>query len=254
MLPASWKPVAVGPLVRVGARHDGGYVLAEPVLGATTLVLSMGLSDDWSFEEDFRARTGARVICFDGTVTRRFWVKHALQSLLHRRFGQSGRFLAYRRFFAQAGVDHRQLMIGYDAPGSVSLATLMRELSGEDIFLKIDIEGWEYRIFDDIVAYADRFTGIAMELHDVDLHRERIGALLARLPQFRIADLHGNNYCAPDPAGDPVALEISLVRSDLVAGSPAEPAKAEARPNDPSRPDMVLVYASEPAALTPQAA
>jgi hypothetical protein len=241
MLPASWKPVAVGPLVRVGAAHDGGYVLAEAALKETSLLLSMGLSDDWSFEEDFHARTGARILCFDGSVTRRFWIKHAILNLLHRRPRRALRFAAYRRFFARRGVEHRQQMIGYDGPGSVSLDTLMAELQGERIFLKCDIEGWEYRIFDQIARHAARFTGIAMELHDVDLHRDRISALLERLIDFRVVDLHANNFCPADPGGDPMVLEISLVRADLVPAG-ATQAPPLAAPCDPTRPELPVVY------------
>ena len=242
MLPRNWKPVPVGPLLRLGSRQDGGYTIPVAALEPSRLLLSMGLSDDWSFEEDFHKRTGARVICFDGSVTGRFWIKHGLSSLLHGRFSSATRYLAYRRFFGQRGVEHRRQMVGYDGNGSVSLATVLAELPEVPIFLKCDIEGSEYRIFDDLAANAGRFTAIAMELHDVDLHRERISALLAQMPQFVVADLHGNNFAGTNPAGDPMVLEITLLRRDLVDSKPAGIQDLGDRRNDPSRPELELLF------------
>jgi hypothetical protein len=242
MLPASWKPAAVGELVRLGGRNDGGYVVAESVLATTTTLLSLGLADDWSFERDFRARSGARVICVDGTVHRRFWIEHFLVNLSRRRLRRAFRFAAYRRFFAKPRAEHRRLMVGYDGPQSVSLDTMMRELEGESVFLKCDIEGAEYRVLDHIVAHAGRLTGIAMELHAVDLHRDRISAFLAALPDFRIAHLHGNNFGGTDTHGDPLVIEISLVRTDLLPGSPRSCA-IDSTPNRPDLPDLTIRFA-----------
>ena len=242
MLPASWKPAPVGPLVRIGSAHDGGYTIPEAAIGASQILLSMGLSDDWSFEDEFRARTGARVVCFDGSVTGRFWVKHALKSLVHGRARRASRFLAYRRFFRQPRVEHRRLMVGYGGEGFVSLGKILAELPDEPILLKCDIEGGEYRIFDDLVASAHRFTAIAIELHDVDLHRDRVSAVLARLHQFVVADLHGNNFAGTDPVGDPITVEMTLLRRDLADPAATAVPDLGDRRNDPSRPEVELRF------------
>ena len=242
MLPANWKPVPIGPLVRIGSAHDGGYTIPEAALGSSRILLSMGLSDDWSFEEEFRARTGNRILCLDGSVTGRFWVKHALKSLLHGRVGRAGRFLAYRRFFRQPQVEHRRLMVGYDGNGSVSLGKILAELPDEPILLKCDIEGGEYRIFDDLVANASRFAAIAIELHDVDLHRDRVSALLVRLHQYAVADLHANNFAGTDPAGDPITVEMTLLRRDLADHVATAVPDLGDRRNDPSRPEIELRF------------
>ena len=44
----------------------------------------------------------------------------------------------------------------------------------EKIFLKIDIEGSEYRILDQIIAQQNLLTGMVIEFHDCDLHYRRI--------------------------------------------------------------------------------
>lgn len=241
MLPLSWRPVPAGNLVRLGAQHDGGYVVSTRAVAASRLLLSMGLNDDWRFERAFREMGGARIICFDHSVTLRFWGLYTLKQAVRLRLGQAFRYLAYRSFFGSKDVQHRRLKIGYDGPGGVSLATLLREEKEEGIFLKVDIEGSEYRILDDIVANRHRFTGIVMELHDVDLHRGRVERFLAGLKGFTIVDLHANNYGGRDGDGDPLVLEVSLIRDEFVDKDGAS--RPDRAPNDPTQPDIVIEFA-----------
>ena len=50
---APLRPVDLDDLVRLGGAHDGGYVVSARCLRATTLLVSFGISDDWSFEHAF---------------------------------------------------------------------------------------------------------------------------------------------------------------------------------------------------------
>jgi hypothetical protein len=201
----------------------------------------MGLNDDWRFEEDFRRRSSARIICFDHSVTGRFWAKYTLFGLLKANLGRATKALRYRQFFNAPSAAHRQLMIGYDGPGSISLGSILKELDGEQIFLKCDIEGGEYRILDELMANQHRFTGLAMEFHDVDLQRERITRFLQGLTEFTLVRIHANNFGGIDDRGDPLVIEITLTRSDLVdAATGGEPVVE--RPNNPELPQIQLAF------------
>jgi hypothetical protein len=244
MLPSSWKPTEhPGPLVRLGAANDGGYPVSPRSVERTEVLLSMGLNDDWRFEEDFRRRRpNVRILCFDHSVTGRFWAKYTLFALMKMNLGRARKVLGYRRFFRQAGVEHRRLMIGYDGPGSVSLKTILAETDSDAIFLKCDIEGGEYRILDDVVANQHRFTAIAIEFHDLDLQRPRIDRFIRGLDRFAIVRVHANNFGGVDPSGDPLVIEMTLTRSDLIdRADPAAPAVAET-PNNPAAPNIELAF------------
>ncbi len=41
-------------IVRLGRENDGGYSVPKNSLQNSKVVLGFGLSDDWSFEEDFQ--------------------------------------------------------------------------------------------------------------------------------------------------------------------------------------------------------
>src|SRR6218665_1339855 len=184
MLPAAWKPIDATGLFRLGSARDGGYIVPKRAVLASELLLSMGLNDDWRFEKDFRRQAGARIVCFDHTVTWKFWLRYYVEQVLRLRWSNLARYLDYRLFFGGAGVEHRQIKIGYDLPGEISVAGLVREFPQERIFLKIDIEGSEYRILDDIAKHAQRFTCIVIEFHDIDLHRDRIERFVAAMTDF----------------------------------------------------------------------
>ena len=40
-------------LLRLGNKNDGGYVVEKNSIKNSEILLSFGLSDDWSFESDF---------------------------------------------------------------------------------------------------------------------------------------------------------------------------------------------------------
>jgi hypothetical protein len=242
MLPKSWEPVPAGGMVLVGPKEDGGYVVVEKALKPVTLLVSMGLNDDWRFEEEFHRRTGASVICFDGSVDHRFWILHFIKSTLQLRLKRMFHYFSYRRFFSRPNIRHERKMIGHDGPGSISLASILAEVPDKHIFLKIDIEGSEYRILDDIVRHSDRVTGIVIEFHNVDLHRERIDRFVAGLPEFAVTALHPNNWGGVDSNGDPVVLEMSLMRREYVTPPAPGEERIEMPQNNKALPAVVAQY------------
>ena len=239
MLPAKWKPVPAN-LLRVGADNDGGYLVSAKAIEASSLLIGMGLNDDWSFEQEFCWANPVRAICFDHTIDFRLWIRVFLRGFYRLRPSDWFKYLSYRSFFSGL-VEHRKQCIGYDASGAISLATILSQVPDNAIFLKCDIEGAEYRILDDIVANRKRFTGIVMELHSVDLHRDRIDQWLAAMRGFSIVALHANNYGGVDLNGDPLTLEVTLTRNSLV--TPPTEFSEWHQPNDPRGPEIELRYA-----------
>jgi hypothetical protein len=245
MLPASWKPVPTDDLVRLGAPLDGGYVVSRRSVAASTTLLSMGLNDDWRFESEFRAQNGAGVHCYDHTVTPRFWMLNAMKQAVLLRFNRVFQYFRYRRFF-RGDVVHHRIKIGYDGNSETSLDTIINKLASDRIFLKVDIEGSEYRILDSVIKNADRFTAAVFEFHDIDLHRHRLAEFISRFKDFSVIAVNGNNFGGIDPLGDPLVLEVSFVRNDFLADGNAAHSKQGSIPvrNDPKHEPLVLEFES----------
>lgn len=52
-LPSFFSFKSANDLVRVGRDNDGGYLISQQDIDHSDLLLSLGIKDDWSFEEDF---------------------------------------------------------------------------------------------------------------------------------------------------------------------------------------------------------
>lgn len=246
MLPAEWRP-APNAVIRIGSAHDGGYLVSPLSVTEATLLISMGINDDWSFEEDFQRLNPVPMLCFDHTTGPRLWAHAFLRGIVKRRPHDLVKWLSYRRFFS-GNVEHRKQAVGYDTDGGVSLASILAETDSDAIFLKVDIEGAEYRILDAIAENCLRFTAITMELHQVDLHRERISDWIEAMESHAVTALHPNNFGGVDDRGDPLTLEITLTRVDLLGDRTNAPPPHTR--NNPNGPDIPLRFERHLAAVS----
>ncbi len=129
----------------------------------------------------------------------------------------------------------------------MDIATVFARAGEGRVFVKMDIEGTEYRVLEDVVAYTDRILGMAIEFHDTGPLRpvfERTMEVVRR--RFEIVHVHANNFMPLYRDGFPEALEITVARKDLGAGTRRRtglPLPQLDRPNDPSRPDYRLTFA-----------
>lgn len=256
VLPSSWRPQPDVRLIRVGPASDGGYVLPVEAARRAQVLVSLGLSDDWRFEEDFRRISGARVECFDHTVHRSFWRWRAVHRIvafrklsgsLSVRWRDVVKKREYDRFFAHVGVTHHQVMVGFERPpSSLSLTSVLRPHRGSRVFVKMDIEGWEYRVLDQILDEEQSVLGFLVEFHDVDLHRDWITHFVAMSrSSYVLAHVHANNFGPLDEAGDPTVLEMTWVRADLAHLASDKSNLQVGRldyPNDSSRPETPIRF------------
>jgi hypothetical protein len=243
LLPLVWQPTPSADLIRVGPEADGGYVIPRSAMERSKVLLGLGVNDDWRFEEAFQALSGAQVVCYDHSVTGRFWVKRLLADVARivagkGDFSRLGTYLRYRSYFGN-NATHVRKSVGYDGANSVSLTSILAPYKGKDAFLKIDIEGWEYRIIDQIESHPD-VVGFVIEFHDIDLHRDRITRFLTGLRRYKVVHLHPNNCGGTDNRGDPLVVEATFLRDDLfVIGNPKIRLDY---PNSAAIPDLILAF------------
>jgi len=227
MLPTSWKPRNSHGLIRVGPNEDGGYVIPKIILDKTSILFGLGVNDDWRFEADFKQRSGCEVVCYDHTVTAKFWRRRfkkglmefiLLRRLIPRKIFDIFKYFPYKRFFNGKNAVHHKIMIGYDMPGATSIDGIIKTYNRKDgIFFKIDIEGSEYRVIEQLKNYPDIMVGFVIEFHDIDIHRDRISKFITELDRYQLVHIHANNVAEKtDGNGDPVTVEMSFLRDDLV--------------------------------------
>lgn len=253
-------------LVRLGLPKDGGYVVPAAAVASTTVLLSLGMKEDWSFELAFLAANPAiRVIGVDPSVPPAFFAAQAIRSgrdwvsSVFRGGGpKRARHLARLRnslhYFWFFRIRHRHVVArvtGADGPGSVSVGTLIKQAGqGERrVFLKMDIEGGEYDVVDDLVTHEDHINCIVGEFHRIGKKAASFNAALAALQRaFQVVHVHGNNYRPFDADNQvPDTVELTLLNRALMPVDAGETTCTYPRPdldfpNRPNAPDYALRF------------
>lgn len=195
-LSQDFKPVRAN-LIRLGGNHDGGYCIDRDILESSNGLLSFGINDDWRFERDFSLSNAGPVVCYDGSVSQLNLIKILFKKIINLHPYWSiiitiNSILTFKRFFTQKNT-FRQNFVGKKGRSLSWCIEDYVKTYDEGFFCKIDIEGEEYRILEELEDYLDKLTGVLIEFHDFDLHEERIRKFLLD-NQLEIFFININNY------------------------------------------------------------
>jgi len=254
---SDFRPIACETLTRIGSPNDGGYVVPVNAIKAADALLSFGLSHDWTFEQDFSRHNPKAVIhCYDHTVSLLTTLQYSLGQLLRFavRFNmihlrRALRWIDYPLFFRGNKIHFRQRIWRDRQDNSATIDDALGRLQPESlVFVKIDIEGSEYRILDDLLRHAGRVVAFVIEFHDVDILPERFCSLIAKIKRdFYIVHIHGNNMGGVAPFHFPIAPEITFLNRRFVEGVPVPssleyPVPDLDRPNHPRLPEFKFEF------------
>jgi len=192
-------PKAIQDPVRIGCANDGGYIIPQILLDHCDDLLSGGLGENWSFDRGWKARKpAAKIHMYDGTVS-----MDSMKDYLRA---------PYQDFFSSAAT-HYQENLG---PGATSLTTAVQRLGSKRVLLKMDIEGGEFALLDEILAHRDIFPGIVIEIHFANhLRQNFINAVKKLQTQYTLVHLHGNNHTVLSQDGSCDCYEFTFLRYDL---------------------------------------
>ena len=191
---SDFHPVKCETLVRVGNPNDGGYVVPLNAIMAAHALVSFGLSHDWTFERDFkRHNRDAIVHCYDHTVSLRTAFQFSIGQLLRFVFLFRARSLRkiftwidYKLFFRSEATHFKQRIWPDDQDNSATIDDVFSRLPAEcPVFVKMDIEGSEYLVLDDLLQHSRNIVAMAIEFHDVDARPEDV-QLFRRQDQARL--------------------------------------------------------------------
>ena len=159
---------------KIGSDY-GGYFLDSSLIGPNAIVYSLGVGEDISFDLALIERFGLTVYAFDPTPKVKTWL--ASQALPHQFLfhdvgiagfdGEAVFYLPPKPDF----VSHSIVHAGQYSQDSIHvpmirLATAMRQLGHTRIdVLKMDIEGAEYAVLEDLVRERIPVRQILIEFH-----------------------------------------------------------------------------------------
>ncbi len=230
-------------LIRIGKQNDGGYLVSKSDIHNSDCLIGLGISDDWSFESDFVKINNTPVFAYDASVNTKFWLKKFVINTLKNPFklSDSFKFISYKKFFT-GNRKHIKKFVGLNTDDSnyCTLSSIFNEINYKNLFLKVDIEGSEYRILDTLVDNKNRISGLVIEFHDCDLHLETIKNFLKNF-QLKLIHIHANNYQPINKkSGLPLVLELTFSKNCETIKSKILPNELD-MPNNKEEPEINLI-------------
>lgn len=243
LLPSFLRPYLSKDLIRLGSLNDGGYVVSILDVKNSNILISMGICDDWKFEKDFLKINNIKLLAFDGSLTKNFWIKKFIGNLINLKFKKFLDFYFFHSFFKNI---NRNFYLNYvsniSSEKHVNLEDILKKINNniDNIFLKIDIEGSEYRLLEEIISISHRLSSLVIEFHDVDLNLTKIENFVKLLP-LKIIHLHVNNYVNYNREKIPLVIELTFSKVYTNTFIKKLPTSLD-RPNDKSKKDYSVYF------------
>lgn len=162
---------------RIGNKEDGGYIINDLILKNTKRLISIGIGREESFELEWAKKFPTTIIeVYDGT-----YPCNDLCYKFPERINQN--------------IFYINNDVGY-SDNQIPLDTVIDNKN--NILLKIDIEGGEYNIFNNLYAYTYKnLTGLILEIHDLYIleNRKKIVKLInENFKDLILFHIHGNSW------------------------------------------------------------
>ncbi len=247
-LPNFLKFKTAEDLIRIGHKNDGGYLISKKDIELSDFLISFGVCDDWSFEEDILTHKKMPIMAYDGTISLKTFFYNIFSSILRL---NNPKFLPYSIkkiityiIFFRGTKKHIQKNVSNVVKNNsnfISIKDIFNTTSSQNIFLKIDIEGYEYRILDELLNNEDRINGMVIEFHDCDLHLEKLRSFIQK-SKFNIVHIHANNYGNIESSQEiPTVLEITFSKNAHFKDKCFLPHDFD-MPNNPSEEEIILNF------------
>ena len=245
-------------LVRVGSIDDGGYVVPLLNIKDSEILISMGISDNWDFEKDFSKISNAKILAYDDTINLKYWIKRFKKDLVKflklkifkpRKLYKMFQYVDFLLFFRMNKKNRFFLKKIGKGKNCISLAEIIQNFfnNNKKLFLKVDIEGFEYEILEDIILYKDKFQGIVIEFHNLTKNFNKIIEFINKISSsLHLVHIHANNYSVKEIDEFPEVIELTFSKKTIHTNNKSNdknyPLKNLDHPNSKRSPDIKISF------------
>lgn len=166
-------------LIRIGSVYDGGYFVCPNSIKNSKNLISFGIETNWEFEKDFtKLNPDVNVKSYDGQTKFGLIFKFFVFQIFKFFLFKGNLHLLKRSFynlFEYNSLLKKKLNFvnkNIGLKNGLNFDEVLENFS--NVFLKIDIEGSEYRILNDILENKEKLVGLVIEFHDYDLNKTKI--------------------------------------------------------------------------------
>ena len=219
-------------LHRLGVKKDGGYIIDKELLKMSNFLISFGMAEEYSFEEDFlKFNVNNKLVIFDFSISHTHYFKEVFKNIrrifkFKRTFKELAlcieNYLRFIKFTNKKNVEFhsKKITLEDDTKQNISIKNIFEnyvEKDRDNITLKIDIEGTEYKVIDNILLYEKKINQLVMEYHDTHLRKDEFFENMKKIQKyFYISHLHANNYRKYNSDGFPINIEITFLNKKFL--------------------------------------
>ena len=219
-LPIIFKPKKNYKLKRIGRDNDGGYLVGSKSLMSSKTLISLGINDDWSFEKNFLIFNKVKLFCYDDVLDKKYLIYKIFTGFikifyLFKLFyfvSSIKKFLDFFDFFKK----HELIKTKINENNFLSLVS--KKNVSEPIFFKIDIEGSEYGILENLIQIREKITGVVIEFHNINSHMKEIQHFIQNI-DLKLTHIHANNFGGIDVNNNPNIIELTFERNPEISNN-----------------------------------
>ena len=253
------RPKQTKNLVRFGIKKDGGYIVDLTSINRVNHLVSFGMADEFSFEEDFLNNNKHNTLeIYDFSVNHKSYLRNILK--IFRRFLTFRKnlnhlvlvikkYINFLKFINNKKVKFYSKKITniIENKNEINFDKIFNNLQKNKVGLKVDIEEDEYKIINQIIKNSNKIVFLIIEFHEIETKNEIFIDSLKKITRFfDIVHLHGNNHEKVLKNGLPEVLEISFVNKsndlDYVNFPKNFPIDDLDFPNNPFKPDVNINF------------
>jgi len=222
MIPKYLKPyhTSFSNLVRLGRKYDGGYVIDKRVIAKTRTIVTCGLEAEWSFEKEFQKNNrNCKILAFDHTVNKKFWIDRFLKDFISllllkkiklNKIFDVFKYIEYLSFFSGNNKHYLKKIVSKKEVKNNQITITDAIGNNQDILLKIDIEGDEYKVLSEVDKNFNKINLVIIEFHDLQKNLKKIKNFIKKT-KLKNIHINANNYGMVDVNGIPQVIEMTLI-------------------------------------------
>jgi|TARA_B110000967_G_C18778608_1_gene507017 hypothetical protein len=250
-------------VMRIGKDKDGGYIFPKNEFKNIDLIISLGMgseSENWSFEQEYlKKNKNTNVIFYDHTVSIKNYmisIFRIFRRLIKMRYRFKDLINILRHFFyylilmCNSKIFHikKKICKQPNHINEINIEEIFNKTLSNKVLLKVDIEGSEYEIIDQIINFSDKIVSLIIEFHHIDKFESSFQEKIMKLKtKFEIIHIHGNNNTGILDSNIPKTLELTFVNKANYKGNKNDfiydfPIEGIDFPNNPNFKDIYFSF------------
>jgi hypothetical protein len=232
MLTKEFKPKYLYDLLRIGKNNDGGYLVESNSIQTAKSLISFGIGKDWSFEMHLKKIKNIPVFAYDHTIE-----SYEKLPQFKSFFNANRNNFFFRKKIGKTLVENDNTDIE-KITNDFNLYFLGLK---PPIFFKIDIEGSEYIILNDLVKFSKSISGIVIEFHDVPTNLNIILKFIKEI-DLDLCHIHANNWGGVDSNNVPRVLELTFAREPIKIDNKVTIPHILDQRNNPRKEEVIIQF------------